>query len=266
MGRSTLQVVMITLLPALLVAQQTPQAAPSAATPAPAASTQPAAPPPDRPRVFITDSNSWEVRGSAGGSSRGFAAASAGGARPQTAEVIKTFGQRCPQVIVNNRVDVSDYVVELDHEGGKGVLTHKDKIVVFVQTSGDSIFSKSTLSVGGSVQDACEAITGHWAAHASELKAARAPAATPNPTATVVPVAVSTATSGASLSVSSTPPGADIEIDGAFVGSTPSTLTVTPGIHEVVVKKKGFADWTRKLNVTGGTVNLAADLEASSTT
>ncbi len=107
--------------------------------------------------------------------SGGFAAASAGGARPQTAEVIKTFGQRCPQVVVNNRVDVSDYVVELDHEGGKGLLNHKDKIVVFVQTSGDSIFSKSTLSVGGSAQDACEAITAHWAAHAAELRAALAP-------------------------------------------------------------------------------------------
>ena len=48
------------------------------------------------------------------------------------------------------------HVVELDHEGGKGLLAHKDKVAVFVQTSGDSIFSKSTLSVGGSVQDACD--------------------------------------------------------------------------------------------------------------
>jgi hypothetical protein len=259
MGRSALQVALITLLPTLLVAQQTPPVAP--ASPAQAPSAQPAAPPP--PRVFVTDSNSWEVRGGAGGSANGFAAASAGGARPQTAEVVKTFGQRCPQVIVNNRADVSDYIVELDHEGGKGLLSHKDKIAVFVRTSGDSIFSKSTLSVGGSVQDACEAITGHWAAHVSELKAtgAPAPAAISTTPATVVPVAVS---AGANLSVSSNPPGADIEIDGGFVGSTPSTLTVTPGAHEVVIKKKGFADWTRKLNVTGGTVNLAAELETAS--
>jgi hypothetical protein len=217
----------------------------------------------DKPRVFVTDSNSWEVRSGGGGTAGGFGGASAGGARPQTAEVIKTFGQRCPQVIINNRAEVSDYVVELDHEGGKGLLTHKDKIAVFVRTSGDSIFSKSTLSVGGSVQDACEAITGHWAAHASELKAdvSVVPAALASP-ATVIPVAAS---NSASLTVSSNPSGADIEIDGGFVGSTPSSLTVTAGSHEVVVKKKGFADWTRKLNVTGGTVNLAAELEAAST-
>jgi hypothetical protein len=69
----------------------------------------------------------------------------------------------------------------------------------------------------------------------------------------------------ASLAVESTPPGADIEVDGAFVGSTPSTINVTPGSHEVAVKKKGFTDWTRKLNVTGGSVHLSAELEAAPT-
>jgi hypothetical protein len=36
----------------------------------------------------------------------------------------------------------------------------------------------------------------------------------------------------------------NIEIDGAFAGNTPSTLTVTPGQHTIAVKKKGYADWT----------------------
>ena len=125
----------------------------------------------DKPRIYVTDSNSWSVQGAAGGSNGTFAASSSGGARPQTAEIIKTFGQRCPQVITNNRVDAANYIVELDHEGGKGLLAHKDKIAVFVQKSGDSIFSKSTLSVGGSVEDACKAILSHWSAHASQLQA-----------------------------------------------------------------------------------------------
>ncbi len=67
----------------------------------------------------------------------------------------------------------------------------------------------------------------------------------------------------ASLIVESTPPGADIEMDGAFVGNTPSTVTVAPGAHEIAVKKKGFADWTRKMNVTGGSIHLNAELEAT---
>ena len=49
-----------------------------------------------KPRVFISDSQSWEMSGNAGGSNGTFAAHSASGARPQTAEIVKTFGQRVP--------------------------------------------------------------------------------------------------------------------------------------------------------------------------
>ena len=73
----------------------------------------------DKPRIFVTDSNSWSTQGAAGGTYGTFAAESSGGARPQTAEIIKTFGQRCPQVTVNNKVNLSNYVVELDHEGAR---------------------------------------------------------------------------------------------------------------------------------------------------
>lgn len=65
----------------------------------------------------------------------------------------------------------------------------------------------------------------------------------------------------ASLAIESTPPGADIEVDGGFVGNTPSTVNISLGSHRIVLKKKGFADWDKTLNVIGGTVHLAADLE-----
>lgn len=108
-------------------------------------------------RIYITDSQSWEVSGgwgAAGGSGGG---ATAGGARPQTAEIVKTFGERCPELTANNNRDKASYVVLLDHEGGKGALRHKNKVVVF-NREGDSIYSGSTLSLGGSVKDACSAI------------------------------------------------------------------------------------------------------------
>jgi hypothetical protein len=69
----------------------------------------------------------------------------------------------------------------------------------------------------------------------------------------------------ASLVIESTPPGADIEVDGSFVGNTPSTVSVAPGTHEIAVKKKGFTDWGRKLNVTGGSVHLSAEMEQAAT-
>ena len=68
----------------------------------------------------------------------------------------------------------------------------------------------------------------------------------------------------ASLVIDSAPPGADIVIDGAFVGNTPSTVPVTNGNHEITVQKKGFADWTRKLSVSGGSIHLSADLDPAS--
>lgn len=207
----------------------------------------------DKPRVYVTDSASWETRSAGGGTAGGFGGASAGGARPQTAEIIKTLGQRCPTVIPNNHLEASDYVLELDHEGGKGLLAHKDKVAVFVRSTGDSIFSKSTLSVGGSVQDACDAIMKHWGEHAAELRAP-APAQ-----ASVVPAGV-TATV-AHLSISSTPDHADIEIGGNFVGSTPSTLDLPPGKTAITVRKKGYQPWTRTMNVTGGSVTVNAELE-----
>ncbi len=70
--------------------------------------------------------------------------------------------------------------------------------------------------------------------------------------------------SGARLSVTSVPPGADIEIDGNFVGNTPSDVQVTEGEHTVALKKSGFKDWERKLKVSSGSnVHLNADLDKS---
>jgi hypothetical protein len=64
-----------------------------------------------------------------------------------------------------------------------------------------------------------------------------------------------------SVTIESTPPGADIEVDGGFVGNTPSTISLAPGSHQIVVAKKGFADWSKTLNVTGGSIHLNAELE-----
>src|SRR5437667_531294 len=65
---------------------------------------------------------------------------------------------------------------------------------------------------------------------------------------------------GATLSVTSTPAGADIEVDGGYIGSTPSAVPVTLGNHTITVKKQGYSNWERNIRVTGGTVNVGAEL------
>jgi hypothetical protein len=76
------------------------------------------------------------------------------------------------------------------------------------------------------------------------------------------PVAASTAQ--AQLQVTSTPAAADIEIDGSFVGNTPSTMGVAPGQHQLSVKKTGFKPWERKIAVSSGQVNVNAVLDPES--
>jgi hypothetical protein len=63
------------------------------------------------------------------------------------------------------------------------------------------------------------------------------------------------------MQVDSTPPGADIEVDGSFVGSTPSDVQVAEGEHTIVVKKSGFKNWERKLKSGAGSVHISAELE-----
>ena len=86
------------------------------------------------------------------------------------------------------------------------------------------------------------------------------------PAAPVPAPAESQASSNSELAVASTPAGADIELDGAFVGSTPSTIAVAVGDHTITVKKSGFSAWERKLKVSGGKIQISAELEASGAT
>ena len=108
-------------------------------------------------RVYVTDSSSWAVGGGGGGDGGLFLGTVKGGARPQTAEIVKTFNQRCPQVIVTMRKDRADYIVVLDHEGGKSFFRKDNKIIVF-DKEGDAIFSGSTRSLGNAVKKACQVI------------------------------------------------------------------------------------------------------------
>jgi len=72
--------------------------------------------------------------------------------------------------------------------------------------------------------------------------------------------AATTTTVATELNIASTPSGADIEIDGKFVGSTPSSINVASGDHEIAVKKSGFAAWDRRVSVSSGHININAEL------
>ena len=70
----------------------------------------------------------------------------------------------------------------------------------------------------------------------------------------------------AKIQLESDPTGADIELDGSFVGNTPSDVQVPEGDHTITVKKTGFKDWERKMKVNAGSsIRLSAALEKIAT-
>jgi len=120
-----------------------------------------------KPRVFISDSQSWEMAGGFAATKDAAAGHVHGGARPQTAEIIKTFGKKCPEVIVTMKQEKADYVVLMEHEGGKPGLRKDNKFALF-NGEGDAIESGSTRSIGSAVKDACEALLTDWQAKPKE--------------------------------------------------------------------------------------------------
>ncbi len=57
-----------------------------------------------------------------------------------------------------------------------------------------------------------------------------------------------------SLAVSSSPPGAEIYLDGIARGTTPATISDIPtGSHMLELRRQGYSNWSASLEIIGGT-------------
>ncbi len=64
------------------------------------------------------------------------------------------------------------------------------------------------------------------------------------------------------ITITSTPDGADIEVDGALLGNTPATIPLMPGQRVVAISKKGFKPYQKTIQVlAGGSQRITAELE-----
>lgn len=66
------------------------------------------------------------------------------------------------------------------------------------------------------------------------------------------------------ITISSVPEGADVEIDGVFLGNSGSDFSVTPGVHEIAVTLAGYDVWKKKVKVQDGlafTANLSKKVD-----
>lgn len=76
------------------------------------------------------------------------------------------------------------------------------------------------------------------------------------------PIVAAPASSLSSIAVKSSPDGAEISIDGKFMGSTPSSLTLKPGDYTISITRPGYKTWERKMTLNpNGTITIDATLE-----
>jgi hypothetical protein len=157
----------------------------------------------EKPRLYVEGTGTTDVRTNASASATGgsgWAVAngrshSAISAHDETVELMKTFQQRCPGVVLTVNGDAAEYAIRGNHESNqKGLLRKRDQIAV-IRYTGDVVYAANTRSVGSAVQEACAAVMADWKQHPTrrpELVNASAPATTPAPTV-VAPAAAPTA-------------------------------------------------------------------------
>jgi|SRR5579884_3193707 len=207
-------------------------------------------------------------------------------------EVTKDLQNNCPTVGVTLNESAADYVVWLNRESkhNRGVLRTNSQLQV-ANRAGDVIGSNATRTVGHAAKDACELIVADWRVHGRLnvpfSAAAGAPAISPStvesaenePQGTLsdrqdfAPAqseqvqsvsggngalresrASASAPKGIIVRFTSTPPKAEVDVDGEYWGTTPtSDLTrLSEGEHIVTVRKVGYQKWERKISLAAG--------------
>ena len=109
----------------------------------------------EKTRVYVADSRTWQVSGASGTPEAPSSSVVVEHAGPQAAEIIKTVGEQCPDLIVTSRRDKSDFVLLIE---GKQSFLHRINEVVVFNHSGDAVYSHSSNNLANSVKDACTAM------------------------------------------------------------------------------------------------------------
>jgi hypothetical protein len=130
--------------------------------------------------------------------------------------------------------------------------------VYYVDDNGKPRKQLYTLVAGETIPRTAASTLPHNAPVASTPAAAPATSApAPLPAAAVAsapakPAVTTQGSNGIKCNFSSTPSGAEITVDGKFVGSTPSEIEIGAGTHAVAFSMPGFSQWKRDLTVIAG--------------
>lgn len=79
--------------------------------------------------------------------------------------------------------------------------------------------------------------------------------------ASAVPIPVPSNPPQANVEFWSDPAGADVEMDGKHIGTTPSTMAVGAGEHTFTMRKQNCRTWSKTINVASGTLRVGAHMQ-----
>ena len=106
-------------------------------------------------------------------------------------------------------------------------------------------------------------ITAYVAAD-TPIISASAPSGTDQTVVSLIPQPEAPVATVSTILVTSSPEGAEITIDGKFMGTTQSTLKLAPGEHTVKMEKSGYKPWNRTVMLNAGSnITIDATLEKS---
>jgi len=139
------------------------------------------------------------------------------------------------------------------------VKTQKKNGQIYAWGVGDRIASKLFDGMGDELRN--QSAIRKPLVPSSEASGAGLPLTPRSPVVVPIQAASSTPVQQATVEFWSNPAGADIEVDGKYMGSTPSTITVQAGEHTITMRKQDFRTWQKTINVTSGNVRMAAYMD-----
>jgi hypothetical protein len=145
-------------------------------------------------------------------------------------------------------------------------------VVYYIDDKGKARSQLYTLIAGGRLPDApasepAAAVQPRAPGGATEKSATvtRSQATPAQPLPAAAPEPGKAADAKVTCDLTSTPAGAEITLDGKYVGSTPSKIALNTGEHVVVFSLPGFAAWKRELSVSPGSqLTVSAMLQKAS--
>jgi hypothetical protein len=116
-----------------------------------------------KPRIYVSDTESWMASGGFGNPSTVAPGNLYGGYNPEMVDIYQDFTSDCPAAVVTQQKSKADYVVLFDKQSSKkgltglGGLVKVNKVTV-LSKNGETLLSETSHSVDTAVKMACDAV------------------------------------------------------------------------------------------------------------